>query len=68
MPTIPQIAHQVDIAAPSSGNHITITYTDASTESVDLTTSYSPFYIQGDGANEDLLDAVKDALESAAYE
>jgi len=66
MPTIPQIAHQVDIAAPSSGNHITITYTDGTEEDVDLTTSYSPFYIQGDGANEDLLDAVKDALESAA--
>ena len=65
MPTIPQIAHQVDIAAPSSGNHITITYTDATTENVDLNTTYSPFYIQGDGANEDLLDAVQDALDSA---
>ena len=66
MPTIPQIAHQVDIAAPSS-NYITITYTDATTESVDLLTSYSPFYIQGDGANEDLLDAVKDPLGRSEY-
>ena len=67
MPTIPQIAHQVDIAAPASGNHITITYTDTKTETVDLNTTYSPFYIQGDGANEDLLDALKDALASATH-
>ena len=65
MPTIPQISHQVNIAAPSSGNHITITYTDTTTENVDLNTTHSPFYVQGDGANSDLLDAVKDALETA---
>ena len=67
MPTIPQISHQVDIAAPSSGNHITIAYTDGVTENVDLNTTHSPFYVQGDGANSDLLDAVKDALESATH-
>ena len=65
MPTIPQISHQVDVAAPSSGNHITITYTDTNTEDVDLNTANSPFYVQGDGGVTDLLDAMKDALETA---
>jgi len=66
MPTIPQIAHPVIIAAPASGNHIKITYTDAVEEDVDLVIPATPFFIQGDGASTDLLDAVKDALDSAA--
>jgi len=66
MPTIPQIAHQVDIAAPSSGNHITLAFVSPiSIETVDLNTANSPFYVQGDGGVTDLLDALKDALETA---
>ena len=59
MPTIPQIAHPVIIAAPASGNHITITYTDTSTETADLVIPATPFFIQGDGASTDLLDGAE---------
>ena len=65
MPTIPQISRPMTISAPSSGNHITITYTDTFVESVDLNTTNSPFFIQGDGGVSDLLEVMKDALETA---
>ena len=64
MPTIPALSHPVTITAPASGNHITITYTDASTQGVDLASG--TYYIQADNSATDLFEALETALETAS--
>ena len=64
MPTIPALSHPVTITAPTSGNHITIRYTDASTQGVDLASG--TYYIQADNSVTDLFEALENALETAS--
>ena len=65
MVSIPSIAYPFTL--PAGGPHLRITYTDASTANVSVAASPAGgYFIQGDNASTCLLQAVEDALVSAA--
>lgn len=65
MATIPRLSHSISIA---DENHITIDYDDLTSETVSLSPATDPklYWALADGSSVDLLNAVKDALETAA--